>query len=171
MAFEHFVKSTIQSRRWSNCSLFNNARISKAPGHTSPPWTESLSIAWLLTLFVFLLEMYHFSCFTFPNSQNSCYWLQIFTCRQPPFPANKLAYHQYTKTHDSALTTCRRAERLAPLLCLPLCNHWRWTAAPDVRWNQCNGYMNGWEEEQSLLLSSHKEMLLRVKWTRDFIYL
>ena len=99
-------------------------------------------------------------------------WLQIFTSRQPAFPANKLTDHQHTKAHGSILTTCRRAERLAPLLCLPLCNHWRWTAAPDVRWNQCNGYLNRWEEEQSLLLlSSHEEILLKAEWTKEFIYL
>ena len=150
-------------------------RLSKAPGHLTVHLPNSLSIAWLLIYSLyFYLKCTIFLYIPKVTKISLCLWLQIFTSRQPAFPANKLTDHQHTKAHGSILTTCRRAERLAPLLCLPLCNHWRWTAAPDVRWNQCNGYLNRWEEEQSLsllLLSSHEEILLKAEWTKEFIYL
>ena len=148
-------------------------RLSKAPGHLTVHLPNSLSIAWLLIYSLyFYLKCTIFLYIPKVTKISLCLWLQIFTSRQPAFPANKLTDHQHTKAHGSILTTCRRAERLAPLLCLPLCNHWRWTAAPDVRWNQCNGYLNRWEEEQSLLLLSyHEEILLKAEWTKEFIYL
>ena len=111
------------SNQPSNLDIGQTAPFSVMSGFHLPESLHSM----ITYIFLFLLDMYHFFLhfFTFPNSQKSCFWLQIFTGRQSPLPANKLADHKFSKINESSLTTCRRAERLAPLLCLPLCNHWR----------------------------------------------